>query len=457
MKKLSLILIGLVIALPVFAQLKPVFKPLRSEDDFSYLKNDSLKNWYRTIKFIPLNSKKDFYATIGGEIRTQYFNVQNESWGDQQVDDDNYLLNRSLLHFDLHYRKNIRLFLQLQSSLAFSRIDASPVDNNPLDLHQAFIDMNLIRNKENKLMLSVGRQEMQYGSQRLVSLRERPNNRQAFDGIKITFAKKSLNNSSFFTLPVANKPNSFDDNINRNVKFWGNYTVLHNLRFLNNLDLYYLGIWKKNFKFGNFTQRELRHSTGIRVWKETGNWQYDFEAVYQFGKFGTSDISAYTLSSNSSYTFTGLKAKPKIGLKAEVISGDNDPKDHKLQTFNALYPKGAYFGLAALIGPSNLMDLHPYLEVKLNQKIVLAVDYDLFWRYSENDGIYATNLHTLYKGQTMDGRFIGQQLAADLSYRLSPYLSITTEATWFIAGTYLENVSKGKNILLTGATIQLKF
>ena len=40
-----------------------------------------------------------------------------------------------------------------------------------------------------------------------------------------------------------------------------------------------------------------------------------------------------------------------------VASGDNDPRARTLNTFNALFPKGAYFGEIGLIGPANLLDV----------------------------------------------------------------------------------------------------
>jgi len=51
--------------------------------------------------------------------------------------------------------------------------------------------MVFISTKGKSVLLRVGRQELMYGSQRLIAVREAPNNRIAFDGLKFIFNKKS--------------------------------------------------------------------------------------------------------------------------------------------------------------------------------------------------------------------------------------------------------------------------
>src|SRR5690606_16353419 len=106
-----------------------------------------------------------------------------------------------------------------------------------------------------------------------------------------------------------------------------------------------------------------------------------------------------TISSNTSYQFKNIKYKPKVGVKSEIISGNKSYGDKSIETFNPLFPKGAYFGQAALIGPSNLFDIHPSLDLEIHPKIVLIIDYDAFWRFSKNDGIYAPNTQLIYTGK----------------------------------------------------------
>jgi hypothetical protein len=437
-------------------QQKPTFKALRYEDDFTYLKKDTVKSEYEKLKFTPLNKSGNTYVSFGGDVRFQYFNIKNEDWGDTPDDKDGYILSRYLVHADFHASSYFRLFLQLQSSNANGRINPNPVENNPLDFHQAFFDVNFISKKYSKVTLRLGRQELYYGSQRLIAVREIPNNRSAFDGIKLICGARSIKSDLFYTHPVANKIGIFDDHFNNDSKFWGSYTVINTVPFFKNIDIYYLGLWKRKASFDDGSGKELRHSFGTRIWKNEGSWRFDFEGVYQFGKLENKNITAWTVSSYSSYQFQNIKFKPMLGLKTEIISGNKTYDDVTIETFNPLFPRGAYFGLAALIGPTNLLDIHPSINFEVTPKFNVAFDYDAFWRYSKNDGLYATNSQLIYTGKNSSEKFIGTQLGTEMIYQYSAMISFKLEGTWFQSGKFIKDSGSGKDILLGGITTQFK-
>lgn len=434
------------------------FKSLRYDEDYTFLRNDTGKSWYSKMKYAPISKNGSNYISIGGETRYQYFYIKNEDWGEAVKDKDGYIFTRYLAHADFHIGKSFRTFVQLQSSLANGKASGtSAVDENPLDLHQAFIDIASDAYKKYKLTFRIGRQELMYGSQRLVAVRDFPNNRQSFDAAKIILAAKNNKLDIFYSHYAVAKKNVFDDNFNKNNKLWGAYFVRNNIYFLRNAELYYFGLWRKMSLFDDAQGKELRHSIGSRIWAKDKTWGYDFEMVYQFGKTGYKSISAYTLSSNTSFKLKNLALKPEIGLKTEVISGDTKSNDEKLGTFNPLFPRGAYFGLAALIGPSNLFDLHPSISFEFSKHLTWNVDYDAFWRYSSNDGIYAPNVSLIYSGKSTTNKFIGQQYATDLNYTFNNFLSLRAEFTWFKSERFLKNAGTGKDILFAGFTTQLKY
>lgn len=407
------------------------------------------------MKYHSLSKNGNNYYSFGGEVRYQYFYIKNEDWGVAPEDKDGFVLSRFLLHADFHVNKNFRFFVQLQGSGANGKESgASPVDENPLDLHQAFFD---VATKSRKITLRVGRQEFFYGSQRLISVRELPNNRQSFDAVKTILSIQKSNLDLFYGRYVTAKDGVFDDLSNKGITLWGAYLVRKDFAFFRNIDLYYLGLRKSLATFEDGQGRELRHSFGSRIWSNEGNWEYDFEGLYQFGDFSGNQITAWTLSSNAVYKFSN-KAHSEIGLKTELISGDALAGDTRLQTFNPLFPKGAYFGLAAFIGPSNLIDVHPSFSMNLiAKKLVWTIDYDVFWRYSSNDGVYAPNASLIFPSGNVQDKFIGHQPATDFYYTPNKYLSFRAMFIWFITGDYMKQVSPGKDIVFLGLTSQLKF
>ena len=101
--------------------------------------------------------------------------------------------------------------MQVQSSTADGKENTSPVDLNPLDLHQAFAEYSTFFKDAGNISFRLGRQELSYGSQRLVSVREGPNNRQAFDAAKMMLHYKNTKADFFYSNYVIAKKDIFDD------------------------------------------------------------------------------------------------------------------------------------------------------------------------------------------------------------------------------------------------------
>src|ERR1043165_6052114 len=169
-----------------------------------------------------------------------------------------------------------------------------------------------------------------------------------------------------------------------------------------NVDLYYLGLERKDAEFNQGTAREVRHTLGTRLWGKAHQLDYNFEFVYQFGTFGKGDISAWTAASDTGYTFESTPWKPRLGLKADSTSGDRNPNDRDLETFNPLFPRGAYFSEAGLIGPANFIDLNPCLDLRLTDQATLILGWDFFWRESSRDGLYNNAVTLDRKGHRLN-------------------------------------------------------
>src|SRR3954471_17471816 len=133
----------------------------------------------------------------------------NDRWNPAAPDQDGYLLQRYLLHADLHLGPSVRVFGQLQSSVeSWRKGGPRPIDEDRLDAHQLFVDVRLPLDLEGRdeLTLRVGRQEMVYGSARLITLREFTNIRRAFDAVRVLSHIGEWRADAFFARPVENAP-----------------------------------------------------------------------------------------------------------------------------------------------------------------------------------------------------------------------------------------------------------
>ncbi len=443
MRGLSIILLGATTALAL-AEERPAFQMLRYNEDWSFLRDSSQRaDWLDPVKFIPLNAT-NADVSFGGEARLKYERYDEPALNQQPADKDGFLLQRYLLHADVRLGSHFRAFGQLQSSLEdFRTSGARPSDRDDLDLHQAFFDASTSWRDGNEMTLRAGRQEMAYGSQRLISVRDSPNNRLAFDAIRVLLGLGEWRADAWVGQPVEIDTGIFDDQQVGETTFWGGY-ITGPLPFIPgmNADFYYLGLSRDDAKFARGTADELRHSLGARLFGRHGALDWNFELVGQFGSFGSDDILAWTAASDTGWTFAEAPAKPRLFLRANIASGDRGGS--KLGTFNPLFPRGAYFNEASLIGPQNLMDLQPGVELALAKSVKLAASCGFVWRESLEDGVYgvASNLQ-VPPGASRD-RYVGTFPSVSLAWQTGRHWNVTLNYVAYLFGDFVAESVPGQ-------------
>lgn len=413
-------------------------KLMRYDEDYSRLK-DSVRNWYNTLKFLPLSADKKVFFSFGGEIREEFGGKFNEDWIRDQGFNSSFL-QRYSFYADLNVGTRLRFFAQLNSALENgSKYGPSPVDEDQLAVQNLFAEYRILKDSSNSLSLRVGRQEINYGSGRLISVREGTTVRQYFTGAKLRYATALFSVDAFVLAADEVNFGVFDNRPSHQANLWGAYSNL-NIQKAGNFDFYYLGIRRDQAEFEEGTGKELRHTLASRYWKSGGGFIYNLEAAYQFGKFGKGNIDAWTLAIELGYTFEHTRFRPSINLRNDYISGDQKVGDGKLQTFNPLFPKGGYFGFNPLIGPSNLVDLHPYLTLEITDKLSAQGDVVFNWRYSLNDGIYRPGGNFNTSGSSSHHRFIGTTYLLSADYKFNNHLSFSAGGQYFRIGHFIKDI-----------------
>jgi hypothetical protein len=433
---------------------------LRENEDWSFLSNSANRDdlWDPT-KYIPLGTNGS-YVSLGGEVREVFEQVGNDNWGKQNYT-NTFFLQRYMFHSDWHLGSWFRAFVQLKSGLeSFREGGARPIDEKKLDFEAAFVEIGSPRG-ENWAVLRVGRQELNYGSGRLVSVREGPNVRQSFDGAKIRSEAGAWNMDVFAVRPDLDKPGFFDNAPDHNTAFWGIYTtrpLWHGVA----VDTYYLGEDRKTAAFERGTATELRHSAGARLWrpiaKKKSGLDFDYEGVFQFGSFGSDDIRAWTLASDTGYSFEKVPLKPRLSVKSDISSGDN-PQSHTLGTFYPVFPLGNYFGVLADTGPGpvNFIDVHPRIQTQLSHAVSVSADVVVQWRENLNDGVYAVPGFLLVPSDASRARFVGYRPGTEVRWQIDRHMYLQADYGIFYAGEFLRQTSPGRNINYTEFWAGYKF
>lgn len=433
------------------------FKLLRYDENYEFLK-DSTRNFYENLKFNPLNKDKDIYVSFGGEARYEYVDFDNEDWGRLNIGHNNFLLQRYDLHADIHLGKNVRVFAQLRSALQNGRVNGPRgIDEDQLNIQNLFIDVNLWTKEDKRLTVRAGRQELDYGSGRLISVREGPNARLYFTGGKIMYSSSRFSIDAFAMMSDIVYKGVFDNQMSKQLNLWGAYSKIIFPK-AGNLDLYYLGIRRDESLFEEGIAPERRHTIGTRLWKYGGGFIYNLEAAYQFGTFGSGNISAWTASADIGYLFENIKFKPSINLRNDYISGDKTKGDGNLQTFNPLYPKGGYFGFSPQIGPVNLIDIHPYATMDLLPELKMQIDMVFNWRYSLQDGVYRPSGSLNLPGSASNKRYIGTAYLANFTYSINKYISFVSGIQYFKTGAFINDIiPNSKDGVFINARLGFKF
>ncbi|WP_248933261.1 alginate export family protein [Sphingobacterium siyangense] len=452
----AVVVLSILILFPHFSK-GQTYKLMRFEEDYSALA-DSTRHGYQKLKYSPLTADRKLWLSMGGEARLEYVDFNNEDWGRVKLGHNNFLLQRYSLHADLHFGTRLRLFTQLRSALQHGRKNGSrQIDEDQLNVQNLFIDGTLFKQNDKSVLIRLGRQELDYGSGRLISVGEGPNARRYFTGAKLAYNSSKVNIEAFAMTADTIRPGIFDNKPSKQVNLWGAYG-----KFIipqqANLDLYYIGIYRDRSAFEEGIAQETRHTIGTRIWKYGGGFIYNLEGAYQFGSFGQGKISAWTASVDIGYLFENTVLKPSINLRNDYISGDKKAGDGNLQTFNPIYPKGGYFGFSPQIGPVNLIDIHPYATLDLLPKLKMQVDVVFNWRHTLQDGLYRPSGSFNLPGSASRKRYIGTAYLANFTYAASKQLSLVTGIQYFKTGAFIEDIiSTPKNGIFINSRIAFKF
>ena len=451
----------------------PPFRLFRYEEDYSYLADPAARTQpLDGLKYIALADDNAAVLTLGGESRSRYEYNSAPAFGLRGDGHDDFYLQRFALHADLHGgdREGLhaRAFVQLLSGLVTGAEFPKPGNqDNALDLQQAFGEFILGDNRapavhagDSSLAVRVGRQEMGFGSFRLVTTREPTNSRLTFDGVRATLQADRMTFDAFLVRPVEHKVGLFNDSPDQRTAFWGLYASLpiQPDRTLG-LDLYYLGLDRDQARYESGVGHEIRHSAGVRVWGRAFGWDHDSEAVVQFGSFNrpeaTEDILAWTVASNTGYTFDAVAWKPRVGVKLNVASGDADPADGTLGTFNPLFPRNNYFSDANLLAPYNFFNVHPSIAVRPLDSVLVTVAWDAFFRASASDAVFSPVGIVIPAGAS-DGRAVGSTLSLVAEWSINRHLSLTTSYAHFFRGEVVRDAG-GEDVDYLGLWLTARF
>ncbi len=430
---------------------------LRANDNFNYVKKDTIKKGFNKLKHIKLTENSTI--SFGGELREKYQYFDNQNFGDVPPTVEKVsvgqLWHRVMVHSNVELGSKVRIFAQLNSTFRFFNPNpVGEIDENRLSLHQAFIDYSFYKN----WMMRIGRQEMGYGNSRILTFREGPNTRLTFDAAIVKHETPKRKIDFLAITPVISTQYAFDD-VSFKEFVIGAYGTEYFIPAKLLVDYYILN-FRSDIRSYNFVSgSENRQIFGLRIFSHNPKFNYELESTYQTGTFNNLKIRAFGTSADVNYKIE-TKYNLTVGLGANYISGDNDNTDNELNTYNLIFSKPSY-GLAAPIGSSNIENLNPYLRLNPVKKLSVYVGAYFMRRQSTQDGTYSPGMGQVRPTEmnlfTSNEKSIGTQYALETGYDLNKNIFLAIDAAFFEAGSYVKETGNGLNISYLACKASFKF
>ncbi|MDI3284085.1 alginate export family protein [Polyangium sp. 15x6] len=417
----------------------PRYQSLRYLEDYSYLAHARGDDPFDVLKYVPL--WPGGHLSIGGQHRLRYEYLAPVDLAPASAEPrESVLFVRNLLHADLVFHPQIRLFAQIG---AFEALGAPARDEPPgadlLDAPQLFLE---IRGKAFgvRVVARAGRQEMSLGSTRWVSARDGTNVRQSFDLARISLSGRTWKNDTFFgTVPILER-GVFDDAPSFQSRFWGTYfTLALAPGKAASLDAFYLGRDRPDVTYREISGREVRHTLGVRAFGELASgFEYIVHGLLQGGTVGDASILAWGFAGGLWQRLPGAFSPLRVGVRWDALSGDSRPGDGTVSTFHPLFPNQTFFSALPAIYPTNLYEVHPLLQFERGA-VSAEAGCTFFWRQAVEDAVYQPPGAPFIRATDSRAPFTAAQMSLSFGYRAARHLSFNAEYSHVFAGpAYVE-------------------
>jgi hypothetical protein len=412
--------------------------------DFRYLDDPNYHSEDFFDRFHNVHIGDNWLFGTGGQADIRFMDQSSRLFSGNQ---DQFALMRARVFGDLWFRDIFRVYAELIASTSVGQ-DLPPLktDIGSIDFLNLFIGLKLFELDGNPAYLRVGRQELMFGSQRLISPLEWANTRQTFQGVRGLWSNGTIDADAFWMRPVIPTSTGWAEADARQ-NFVGTWFSYHpNKEQVADLYWLYLDNSNKSTTLGITQDPTIVHTLGSRYARTTvsdNGVLWDFEPMLQLGARGPQSIVAGAATGGFGYYFGNLPMTPTVWTYYDWASGSQNPGHGNYSTFNQLYTFGHYYlGFMDLIGRQNIRDLNTQVYLFPAKWINLNIQYHFLNLDSAKDALYGPGGTPLRVSPTGSaGKNVGQELTFILNFHLGAHSDILTGYSVLFAGEYIRNTA----------------
>ncbi len=353
--------------------------------------------------------------------------------------DDPYYLHRLRFQAGVKLPAGFRLFGELQDSEEFGYeqrpLPGTMVDT--FDIRQAYVEYSPVEHK--KWRLRAGRQALAFGETRLIGSSNWGNVGPSWDAADVAYARPGVRVEAFASSPVFPVAREFDIP-HTWTKVSGVYSTFDKLVPKGFIDAYVF--WKLQGE--GYSHLRDGISTGTWGFRAVGQFSlaldYNTETALQMGRSGTQAVRAWAGHYNLGYTLPKNRLHPFAQF--DYASGDGNPNDGVLNTFDQLYPTYKW-GTADGFGWRNIIDPAVGADWKVLKPLGVRVSYHWFWLANRLDSLYTQSNGVYIKGFNAGSGQVGDEIELRGEYKLNKYLRFTAGTARMFPGAYLQQAGHG--------------
>ncbi|MCS7465437.1 alginate export family protein [Stieleria sp. ICT_E10.1] len=409
--------------------------------DWRYVEKvpDAQRSIVERMKRIHLTDR--LLLSTGGEFWLRYSNETNSRLSGMKND---YLLSHVRQYLDVWYGDMLRVYGEYVWADSFGEeLAPVPPDVDRGDLLDLFVDIRLGDLAGKPVYLRGGRQELLFGSQRLVTPLPWANKRHSFDGFRVFRQGESFDVDAFWTHYVPPQASEFDS-ADDNQTFAGLW-LTHRPQKGESRDLYYLFYDNENAAMPLGIRRApfQTHTFGTRWAGSRDGFLWDAEAALQTGQQGDRDLMAGMGTLGLGKHWGKAFWSPSFWLYYDYASGDNDPASGTSNTFNQQFPFGHYYlGWMDLVGRQNIHDINAHLYLYPSKWTTVWLQYHHFYLAEDRDALYNAGGVPYRRDPTGSaGNNVGDEIDLVINFHLTRYSDLLVSYNKLFGGRFLEETA----------------